>query len=218
MYKSKEALLMKIGVIGANGKAGQLVVKEALSRGHEVVGLVRDANKVSESIEVKEIDVFNLSSDDVQGFDVVVSAYGAFDTDSFVRAGDAFIDAFSGVKTPLIIIGGAGSLFVDAEKSVRLVDSPEFPEEYKPISKGAALMLEKLLQTNELNWTYMSPASFFDAEGKRTGSYTKGKDQMIFNQASESYISYADFAIAVLDEVEQPQHRHERFTVVAEKE
>ncbi|MBG9785005.1 NAD(P)-dependent oxidoreductase [Shouchella lehensis] len=205
---------MKIGVIGANGKAGQLVVKEALNRGHEVIGFVRDSSKVSESIEVKEIDVFHLSGDDVKGFDAVVSAYGAFDTESFVRAGDAFIKAFSETDTPLIIIGGAGSLYVDKEKGLRLLDTPDFPEAYKPIAKGADLMLEKLLETTSLTWTYMSPAAFFDAEGKRTGTYTKGKDQLILNQAGESYISYADFAIAVLDEVEQPQHRNERFTVV----
>lgn len=115
-------------------------------------------------------------------------------------------------------MGGAGSLFVDEAQTTRLVDTPEFPKEYVATASQQGENLKDLQQTEGLKWTFLSPAAFFDPEGKRTGSYVKGKDQLIVNSKGDSYVSYADYAIALVDEIEQAAHVGERFTVVSEAE
>jgi uncharacterized protein len=212
---------MKIAIVGASGKAGSLILKEAVSRGHNVTAIVRNASKLQDkNTAVIEKDVFDLTADDLTAFDVVVNAFGAplGEEQAHVNAGNALIEALKGTKTRLLVVGGAGSLFVDENKTVRLIDTPEFPDFVKPTAKGQGRNLEELLKTNDLTWTFVSPSAVFDAEGKRTGSYQSGKDHLLVNSKGESYISYADFAIAVVDEVENPKHLNERFTVVGEQE
>lgn len=213
---------MKIGIIGASGKAGSLILKEAVSRGHEVTAIVRDASKVkSQNVAVLEKNIFDLKTEDIKNFDIIVNAFNApFGEEHLhVEAGRVLIEAFKGApKTRLIVVGGAGSLFVDETKTIRKFDTPEFPEAYLATAKNMGKNLEELQNTSGVQWTYISPAGFFDAEGKRTGTYQKGGDQLIFNSKDQSYISYADYAIAVLDEIENPQHINERFTVVGESE
>jgi uncharacterized protein len=212
---------MKIGIVGASGKAGSQIVKEAASRGHNVTAIVRNASKLQDkTTAVIEKDVFDLTTDNVTAFDVVVNAFGAplGEEQAHVDAGHALIEALTGTKTRLVVVGGAGSLFVDENKTVRLIDTPEFPDFVKPTAKGQGRNLEELQETSDLTWTFVSPSAVFDAEGKRTGSYQSGKDQLLVNSKGESYISYADFAIAVVDEIENPKHLNERYTVVGEKE
>ncbi|NIK79215.1 hypothetical protein FHS15_004373 [Paenibacillus castaneae] len=213
---------MKIGVIGANGKIGSLIMKEAMHRGYEVTAIVRNASKIIESnINVLEKDIFNLTSADLKLFDVVVSTFKAADGEEhlYVESGRALIQALKDApNTKLIVVGGAGSLFVDEEKTIKLMDTPDFPNFVYPTASNAAKQLGELQQTDSITWTYMSPAGFFDPEGKRTGSYTVGKDHVILNSKGQSYISYADYAVAVLDEIEKPQHVNERFTLVGEAE
>ncbi|MCM3340899.1 NAD(P)-dependent oxidoreductase [Paenibacillus sp. MER TA 81-3] len=213
---------MKIGVIGASGKAGSLIVKEAVDRGHEVTAIVRDASKMKDSsVSVIEKDVFSLTPDDVKGFDVVVNAFGAPHGQEHlhVEAGRALIKALQGASdTRLLVVGGAGSLFVDEAKTTRLIDTPEFPQEYAATASNQGKNLQDLQQSSGIKWTFISPAAFFDPAGKRTGSYQKGNDNLMVNAKGNSYVSYADYAIAVLDEIEQPQHINERFTLVAEAE
>lgn len=211
---------MKIGVIGATGKAGSLIAKEAVKRGHEVTAIVRNASKVKETnVKVLEKDIFDLVSDDLKIFDVVVNAFNAApgQEKSHVLAGRVLIKALEeAANTRLIVVGGAGSLFADAEKTVRLFDTSDFPEAYLPTAKNMGINLMELQNTKNIKWTYISPSAFFDPQGKRTGSYEAGKDNLLVNSKGQSYISYADFAIAVLDEVEMPRHINERFTVVSE--
>lgn len=213
---------MKIGIIGATGKAGSLIVKEASERGHEVTAIVRNAAKLSaEKVAVLEKDVFELQSKDLQQFDVVVNAFGApaGQEHLHVDAGKVLIEAAKGASdTRVIIVGGAGSLFVDEAQTIRLADTPEFPKEYFATASNQGKNLEDLQNASGINWTFISPAIFFNPEGKRTGSYQKGKDNLIVNSKGDSYVSYADFAIAVLDEIENPQHINERFTIVSEAE
>lgn len=212
---------MKIAIVGASGKAGSLIVKEAVSRGHNVTAIVRNASKLQdENTAVIEKDVFDLTADDVTAFDVVVNAFGAplGEEQAHVDAGHALIEALIGTKTRLLVVGGAGSLFVDENKTVRLIDTPEFPDFVKPTANGQGRNLQELQATTNLSWTFVSPSAVFDAEGKRTGSYQSGKDHLLVNSKGESYISYGDFAIPVVDEVENPKHLNERFTVVGEKE
>ena len=213
---------MKIGIIGASGKAGSLILKEAVSRGHKVTAIVRDASKIkSQNTEVIEKNIFDIKTEDIKNYDVIVNAFNApFGEEHLhVEAGRILIEALKGApKTRLIVVGGAGSLFVDETKTVRVFDTPEFPEPYLATAKNMGKNLEELQNTSGIQWTYISPAGFFDAEGQRTGTYQKGGDQLIFNSKGQSYISYADYAIAVLDEIEKPQHINKRFTVVGEAE
>lgn len=210
---------MKIGVLGASGKAGSLIMKEAVSRGHQVTAIVRDKSKLKDSnVEVLEKNILDLTQDDAKQFEVIVNAFGAplGEEQAHVDAGHALIEAVKGTDTRIIVVGGAGSLYVDENKTVRLIDTPEFPDFVKPTAKGQGRNLQELQTTTDITWTFLSPSAVFDAEGKRTGSYKSGKDHLLVNSKGESYISYADYAIAVLDEIENPQHINERFTVVGE--
>ncbi|MEQ6355327.1 NAD(P)-dependent oxidoreductase [Lysinibacillus sp. M3] len=209
---------MKIAVIGATGKAGQKIVEEGLQRGHDVTAIVRSASKVTGNISVIEKDVFALSQEDVKGFDVVVNAFGApaGQEELHVKAGRHLIDIFKGIDTKLFVVGGAGSLFVDPEKNVRVMDTPDFPEMFYATAKNQGENLHDLQQST-ITWTFLSPSAFFDPEGPRTGSYTAGEDHLLVNASGESYVSYADFAVAVLDEIENPKHVNSRFTVTSNK-
>jgi putative NADH-flavin reductase len=213
---------MKLGIIGASGKAGSLILKEALTRGHEVTAIVRDEAKVQiQGASVLEKDVFDLKAEDIKEFDVVVNAFGAAPgkEDLHVDAGKILIEAMKGApQTKLIVVGGAGSLFVDEAKTIRVLDTPDFPKEYFATAYNQSKNLGDLQNATDIQWTFISPSAFFDPEGNRTGGYKLGKDNLLVNSKGESYVSYADFALAVLDEIENPQHINQRFTVVAEAE
>lgn len=213
---------MKIGIIGASGRAGSRIMEEALSRDHEVTAIVRNAGKLSDPrASVLEKDIFELAAEDLKPFDVIVNAFAAVPGQEHlhVEAGNVLIKALRGTSdTRLIVVGGAGSLFADEGKKTRLMDTPQFPAEYYPTAKNQGDNLLALQKTDSIKWTFVSPAIFFDPDGKRTGSYQKGKDHPLVNSKGESYISYADYAIAIVDEIEQPEHVNERFTVVSESE
>lgn len=212
---------MKIAIIAASGKVGSLILKEAVSRDHQVTAIVRDASKQQDkTVPVIEKNIFDLKTEDLSQFDVVVNAFGAplGEEQAHVDAGHVLIEALKGTRTRLIVVGGAGSLFVDENKTIRLIDSPEFPNIVKPTAKGQGRNLQELQETNDLTWTFISPSAVFDAVGNRTGFYQSGKDNLLVNSKGESYISYADYAIAVVDEIEIPKHLNERFTVVGEAE
>lgn len=208
---------MKIGVIGATGKAGSLITKEAVNRGHEVTAIVRNALKVdNKDVKVLEKDIFDLVSSDLEGFDVIVNAFNSAPGEEtlHVEAGDKLIGLLKNASnTRLIVVGGAGSLFVDEDKTVRLVETPDFPEAYLPTASNMLKNLLELEKTEGLNWTYISPSAFFDPQGERTGGYVAGKDHLLVNSKGDSYISFADYAIALIDEIEQREHIKERFTV-----
>ncbi|WP_047984786.1 NAD(P)-dependent oxidoreductase [Ornithinibacillus californiensis] len=210
---------MKVAVIGASGKAGSLILTEAVNRGHQVTAIVRNAAKIKDqNIPVLEKSIFDLDTNDLKPFDVVINAFGAplSEEQAHVDAGHALIEALKGTDTRLLVVGGAGSLYIDESKTMKLIDTPEFPDFVKPTGKGQGRNLEELSQATDLTWTFISPSAIFDAEGKRTGSYQEGKDVLLVNSEGQSYISYADFAIAVVDEVENAKHINERFTVVGE--
>ncbi|KHL95741.1 hypothetical protein QW71_10250 [Paenibacillus sp. IHB B 3415] len=210
---------MKIAVIGAGGKAGSEIVKEALDRGHEVTAIVRNPAKVTDSrASVLEKDILSLTAEDLRGYDAAINAFGVpFGQEHLhVEAGNVLIEALKNVPdTRLIVVGGAGSLYVDEARTVKVVDTPGFPDFVKPTALNQAKNLEILQTTEGLRWTFVSPSANF-AVGERTGAYVKGQDHLLVNSKGESYVSYADYAIAIVDELEQPQHIGERFTVVSE--
>jgi putative NADH-flavin reductase len=210
---------MKIAVIGATGKAGRNILQEALERGHDVTAIVRDKSKLTVSAsDVIEKDIFGLTSHDLKSFDVVVNAFGAPAGKEYlhVDAGNVLIDALKHTDTRLLVVGGAGSLFVDEAKTTKVVDTPGFPKEFLSTAINQGKNLEILQNTTDLNWTFISPSAIF-ALGKRTGNYTLGTDQLLINAQGKSYVSYENFAVAVLDEIEQPKHQNMRFTVSSEE-
>ncbi|KAI7253150.1 hypothetical protein KC345_g11407, partial [Hortaea werneckii] len=163
-------------------------------------------------------DIFALTAEDLQGYDAVVNAFGApFGQEHLhVDAGNVLIEALKKAPgTRLIVVGGAGSLYVDEARTVKVVDTPGFPDFVKPTALNQSKNLEILQGTEGLRWTFVSPSANF-AVGERRGAYVKGRDNLLVNSKGESYVSYADYAIAILDELEQPQHIGERFTVVSE--
>lgn len=216
-----EVVKVEIGIIGASGKAGNCILIETIERGHQVTAIVRDAPKILDNgIDILEKDIFELTTEDLLSFDVVVNAFGAppGQENFHIKAGKVLIHALQSLpNTRLIVVGGAGSLFVDATKTTRLVETPNFPKEYLASALSHSENLKALEQTNGLKWTFLSPSAQI-AMGKRTSSYQTGKDQLLVNSKGESYVSYQDYAQALVDEIEQPRHINERFTVVSEWE
>jgi len=211
---------MKIGIIGATGKIGSLVLAEAIERGHDITAIARSSSKlVNNNINILEKEITEITSEDLENLDVVVNAFGAplGEEDVHVIAGRSLIEALKGTDTIIIVVGGAGSLYIDEEQTIKLIDTPEFPEKSEPTAKGQSRNLQDLKNSQGITWTFLSPAADFNWEGIRNGSYQIGKDNLLVNSKGNSYISYADFAIAILDEIENPQHKNERFTVVGEE-
>lgn len=207
---------MKIAVVCANGKAGQLIVKEAMDRGMDVTAVVRGENK-SAAQNVIAKDLFDLTKEDLAGFDAVVDAFGTWTEDTLPQHSTSLAhlcDVLSGTDTRLLIVGGAGSLFVNPEHTATVADGPDFPDMFKPLAAAMAKALGELRQRDDVNWTYISPAGDFQAEGERTGSYILGGEELVLNERGESVISYADYAIAMVDEIESGDHTKQRISVV----
>ena len=207
---------MKIAVVCANGKAGQLIVKEAMDRGMDVTAVVRGENKTAAQSVITK-DLFDLTKEDLAGFDVVVDAFGAWTEDTLPQHSTSLThlcDVLSGTDTRLLIVGGAGSLFVNPEHTATVADGPDFPDMFKPLAAAMAKALGELRQRDDVDWTYVSPAGDFQAEGERTGSYILGGEELVLNERGESIISYADYAIAMVDEIESGNHTKQRISVV----
>ena len=209
---------MKIAVICANGKAGKLIVKEAVSRGLDVTAVVRGEN-ATEAKEVLKKDLFDLTADDLKGFDVVIDAFGAWTEETLLLHSTSLkhlCDILSGTETRLLIVGGAGSLSVNPEHTVCVADGPDFPDAFKPLAGAMAKALSELRERKDVKWTYISPAGDFQAEGERTGKYILGGEELTLNSKGESIISYADYAIAMVDEAVNGNHIQKRISVVRE--
>ncbi|AEB30527.1 uncharacterized protein YwnB [Carnobacterium sp. 17-4] len=212
---------MKIGIIGATGKSGSKISAEALIRGHEVIPLVRNASKLIDSKDSRYIekDLYDLDFDDIKELDVVVDAFNApLGKEELHQTSLAHIvSLIQGHDAPrLIVVGGAGSLYIDDTNTTRLMDTETFPEEAKATALNMAKAFELLNQTEDINWTYLSPSAFFNPDGERTGNYQLGQDILLTNSEGESEVSYADFALALVDEIENQQFINQRITVCSE--
>lgn len=207
---------MKIAVVCANGKAGKLIVKEAMDRGLDVTAAVRGENH-SAAEKVIRKDLFELTAADLAGFDAVIDAFGAWTPETLPQHSTSLkhlCDILSGTETRLLVVGGAGSLYVNPEHTVQVMDGPDFPDVFKPLASNMGKALEELRARNDVKWTYVSPAGDFRADGAKTGSYLLGGEELMLNSRGESVISYADYAAAMMDEAVNGNHIHERISVV----
>ena len=207
---------MKIAVVAANGKAGRLIVKEAVDRGLDVTAVVREEDQ-TEADKVIRKDLFDLTAEDLKGFDVVIDAFGAWTEDKLSQHSTSLkhlADILSGTETRLLVVGGAGSLYVNPEHTLQVSDGPDFPDVFKPLAAAMAKALSELRNRKDVRWTYISPAGDFQADGERTGHYILGGEELTLNERGESVISYADYAIAMIDEAVKGNHIGQRISVV----
>jgi putative NADH-flavin reductase len=213
---------MRIIVFGANGRVGSRVVAEALERGHDVTAVVRDPENHSlqgDGATVVRGDATEPASvaELAAGHDLAISAVGpgsSGDLEAVPAAARALLEGLSRAGVPrLIAVGGGGTL--EASPGVRVLDTPEFNEAWKPGSLKQAEALEIYrAATTDIDWTYLSPP-FVLAPGERTGTYRLGEDRLLVDDEGNSSISMEDFAVALLDEAESAAHVRRRFTVAS---
>ncbi|AVA22218.1 MULTISPECIES: NAD(P)-dependent oxidoreductase [unclassified Rhizobium] len=200
---------MKIALIGASGQAGSRILAELSSRGHIVTAIARDPSKVDTLPNVTaaagDIDVPDALANVLAGHDAVISSvhFSAANPDKLIGAVKA-----SGVRR-YYVVGGAGSL--EVAPGVLLVNTPEFPAMYKAEAQGGVDYLKQLKAEDGLDWTFLSPSAAF-VPGERTGNFRLGKDRLLANENGSS-ISFEDFAVALVNEIEAPTHVKQRFTV-----
>lgn len=214
---------MKIAILGATGFVGSKILQEAVSRGHDVLAIMRNAEKVPPytSVTTRELDIRNTDAlaEAIRGCDVVVHAFspphdGTME-ERIARQSEGTRSIIKAVKQAgierLLAVGGAGTS--EVAPGVPLLDSYFFPPEYESGARATAVIKDILQNESDLDWAFVSPPNFLEP-GTRTGKYRTGADNMIVDMRSgRSYISVADYAVAMLDEIEKPRHHRQRFTV-----
>ena len=207
---------MKIAVLAANGKVGSLIVKEAVDRGNDVTAIARDENKTVAKKFLKK-DILDLTENDLKDFDVVITAFGAWTEDTLPlhkTTLEHLSDVLANKNTHLLVVGGAGSLYMDDTLTTQLYQTPDFPAVYLPVAINMAKGLEVLRKRNDVKWTYVSPAAEFEYDWERKGEYQLAGEVFTVNANGESKISYADYAIAMVDEAEKGNHINQRISVL----
>ncbi|MBH9741779.1 NAD(P)-dependent oxidoreductase [Vibrio navarrensis] len=209
---------MKVAVLGASGWIGSQIVEEAVTRGHQVIALVRNPSAIErQDVEVRQLDV--LAEQDfaqaLQGVDTVIASIGgraAGNHDMVERSAAKLLEQLpnAGVKR-LLWVGGAGSL--EVAPGVQLVTVPDFPAEYKDEALAQSQALQVFRSSDSpLNWTFVSPAAEI-FPGEKVGQFRVGGDQLLTDAQGHSKISVADFASAMLDELETAKHAKQRISV-----
>lgn len=210
---------MKVALIGASGFIGNGLLAEALARGHDVTALVSRPERVAQQagltvIGADVLDEQNLATQ-LAGHEAVISAFSGHAQhdvrEYYGRGVDSILGAVKRAGVPrLLVVGGAGSL--EVAPGVQAVDTPQFPEQWKTSALGARDTLDKLRKEKELDWTFLSPAALIQP-GERTGKFRIGGDQLLTDTQGQSRISVQDYAVAMLDELENPAHSQKRFSV-----
>lgn len=209
--------MKKIAVAAADGRVACKVITEAVNRGFDVTAFGRKDENITDAQHYFKKDIFDLTKEDLEGFDAVVDAFGAWTEETLPQHSTTLAhlcDVLSGTDTRLLIVGGAGSLFVNPEHTATVSEGPDFPDAFKPLASAMAAALVELRKRNDVKWTYISPAGDFQADGERSGKYILGGEELTLNAKGESIISYADYAIAMVDEIESGNHIQERISVV----
>lgn len=214
---------MKIVLFGATGTAGRRIAHEALNRGHQVAGVIRDADRVTSPDSRMRLVKGDATKPQsvarvVEGADVVISAISPRPTprglpgSSLCDAARALIAGLQEARVKrLLVVGGAASLFV--QPGMQLIDTPTFEPEWRPEANehSDALRIYQAEGAN-LDWTFFCPAARI-YPGDRTGSFRLGGDNLITDGNGRSEISFEDYAMALIDEIEQPRHSQRRFTI-----
>lgn len=201
---------MKIAILGATGRAGSEIAAELARRGHDLLAISRKPGPAAAHVRPLALDAGDPAAltAALRGQDAVVSAMRFADTNAA-----ALIAAVTASGVPrLLVVGGAASLKTGDGK--RLFDSPHFPDAYRAEAGAGIAFLDALTASEGLDWTFLSPAMVFDT-GPRTGTYRTGKDDVLTDKDGNSFISFADYAVAMADEIETPRHHRERFTVAS---
>jgi putative NADH-flavin reductase len=212
--QGKGRIKMKIVLYGATGNSGQRILQELTKRGHEVTAVARNTSKLPPTVKAVSDDLSNVDSiaSVIAGADVVVSAYAPpqDNTDAIVGVTERQIAAVkkAGVSR-LIVVGGAGLL--EVAPGVSLIASGYLPEAYLPIATSHEKALG-ILNGSDVNWTYFSPAGFFEP-GQRTGKFRLGTTNLIANEKGDSRISFEDYALALVDEIEKPAHERGQLSI-----
>ena len=207
---------MKIAVLAANGKVGSLIVKEAVDRGNDVTAVAREENKTVAKKFLKK-DILDLTENDLKDFDVVITAFGAWTEDTLPlhkTTLEHLSDILANKNTRLLVVGGAGSLYTDESLKTQLFTIPNFPTDYYPIASNQAKGLDVLRNRKDVKWTYVSPAAEFEFDWERKGEYQLAGEVFTVNTKGKSEISYADYAIAMVDEAEKGNHINQRISVL----
>ncbi len=209
---------MKVAVVCSNGKVGKLVVAEAQAAGLEVTGFARGENKSGAENFVQK-DLFALTKDDLAGFYAVVDAFGAWaepDLPNHSKSLAHLCGLLSGTKTRLIVVGGAGSLYVNKEHTAQVMDGADFPDAFKPLASAQGKALAELRERDDVQWTFISPAGDFQADAPKTGKWIWGGEELTLNSKGESIISYADYAAALVEEIVKGNAVQKRISLVKE--
>ncbi|MCI5647970.1 MAG: NAD(P)H-binding protein [Fusicatenibacter sp.] len=212
---------MKITVIGANGNLGRRVTRQALDRGHQVVAVMRHGEAPDERAVVLKKSLFDMTRQDVEDSDVIISAFGSgFEVDPSVNL-DAFrkyIELAYGSRKHLIAIGGAGSLFTDETHKAYEYEGKDYPGFLRGVSMNIKLGIDELSKTEKLNWTAVCPSRSFDPDGAFTGDYLIGTEgEVIYNEEGSSYVTYDDLAKAMLDIAEDNSYQRRKITVATRR-
>jgi len=210
---------MRVALIGATGPVGRRILQELVDRGHQVAAIVRNIANVptNPNIEALSVDIGDTDtlSSALRGHEAVISSIRFLKIDA-----ERMIGAVrkAGVRRYLIV-GGAASLYAPGT-TTKLIDGGQIPEQYLPEPTAGAAFFTRLQQEEELEWTFLSPPMMFSndevfgtEEGGRTGTFRIGRDELLVNDEGESKISYEDYAVAMVDELEKPRHIRQRFTV-----
>lgn len=200
---------MKIALVGASGNVGKRITAEAVNRGHTVTAIARNVADLAaaKGVSPAKADVTaDSTASALSGHDCVVLSV-RFQGLDFERVLNTVRK--SGVPR-LLVVGGAASL--EVKPGLALIDTPDFPDFIKPEAEPARQALNRLRKETEIDWVFLSPSVFFEA-GERTGKFRLGGDELLTAADGKSHISYEDYAIALLDEIETPKHHRARFTV-----
>ena len=174
---------MKLAVVCANGKAGRLITDEAVKRGLDVTVIIRGENKTAANKVITK-DILDIKPEDLKGFDAVIDAFGAWTPDTLPMHSTSLktlCDAVSGTNTRLLVVGGAGSLYVNPEHTMTLSQTPDFPDSWQPLANAMAKALAELRERKDVKWTYISPAADFQADGAKTGKYILAGEDFTLN-------------------------------------
>ena len=172
--------MKKIAVAAADGRVACKVITEAVNRGFDVTAFGRKDENITDAQHYFKKDIFDLTKEDLEGFDAVVDAFGAWTEETLPQHSTTLAhlcDVLSGTDTRLLIVGGAGSLFVNPEHTATVSEGPDFPDAFKPLASAMAAALVELRKRNDVKWTYISPAGDFQADGERSGKYILGSLQ-----------------------------------------